>query len=235
MAAHQRLERVKIARLRRRDKEPITGPDYHRVTAVTRNTATGRAERTGSRCLATCDQAGRARAAPLPAASTKRPLSGVLLPVQAFALARLEVRSPIAARAPDSAIRRSHTPVCAPIDSRPPALHLRLTAASATSAFAACVATSPRPEPPLPGLRFPKWLPKRGCQLGDSQASTAQRSTRGVGGSGVVQHVVFARLKAGAASRRQRISTGMPGQHGEEWNAHERSHTATGRWVKHTR
>jgi hypothetical protein len=30
MAAHQRLERVTIARLRRRDKEPITGLDYHR-------------------------------------------------------------------------------------------------------------------------------------------------------------------------------------------------------------
>ena len=49
MAANQRLERVKIARLRRRDKEPITGLDYHRVAAVTRNTATGRAECTGSR------------------------------------------------------------------------------------------------------------------------------------------------------------------------------------------
>ena len=36
MAADQRLERVKIARLRRRDKEPITGLDYHRVAAITR-------------------------------------------------------------------------------------------------------------------------------------------------------------------------------------------------------
>ena len=36
MAANQRLERVKIARLRRRDKEPITGLDYHRVATVTR-------------------------------------------------------------------------------------------------------------------------------------------------------------------------------------------------------
>ena len=65
MAADQRLERVKIARLRRRDKKPITGPDYHRVAAVTRNTASGRARRTGSRYLAACDPS-------LPAASTKR-------------------------------------------------------------------------------------------------------------------------------------------------------------------
>jgi len=36
MAADQRLERVKIARLRRRDKEPITDLDYHRVATVTR-------------------------------------------------------------------------------------------------------------------------------------------------------------------------------------------------------
>ena len=49
MAADQRLERVKIARLRRRDKEPITGLDYHSVAAITRNTMTGRAERTGAR------------------------------------------------------------------------------------------------------------------------------------------------------------------------------------------
>jgi hypothetical protein len=88
MAADQRLERVKIARLRRRDKEPITGLDYHRVAAITPNTATGRAERTSSRYLATCKPAGRAP--PLPAASTKRPHFGVLSPVQCFALERFE-------------------------------------------------------------------------------------------------------------------------------------------------
>jgi hypothetical protein len=49
MTTDQRLERMKIARLRRRDKEPITGLDYHSVAAITRNTMTGRAERTGSR------------------------------------------------------------------------------------------------------------------------------------------------------------------------------------------
>ena len=34
MAAHQRLERLKVACLRRRDKEPITGLDYHCVAVV---------------------------------------------------------------------------------------------------------------------------------------------------------------------------------------------------------
>ena len=91
MAADQRLERVKIARLRRRDKEPITGPDYHRVAAVTRNTATGRPERTGSRCLAACDQAGRARAASARGLAQAAALQR-LAASAAFALARLEVR-----------------------------------------------------------------------------------------------------------------------------------------------
>jgi len=34
MAADQRLERVTIARLRRRDQKPITDLDYHRVLRV---------------------------------------------------------------------------------------------------------------------------------------------------------------------------------------------------------
>jgi hypothetical protein len=49
MKTDQRLERVTIARLRRRDKEPITGLDYPGVAAITRNAMTGRAQRTGSR------------------------------------------------------------------------------------------------------------------------------------------------------------------------------------------
>jgi hypothetical protein len=97
-------------------------------SARCRGLGTGRAERTGARCLAACDQAGRARAAP-PAASTKRPLSGDLLPVQPSRSCGSKCGTPMAARAPDSAIRRPHTPVCA-IDSRPPPLHLRLTAGS---------------------------------------------------------------------------------------------------------
>jgi hypothetical protein len=36
MTADQRLKRVKIAGLRRRDKEPITGPNYHRIATVPR-------------------------------------------------------------------------------------------------------------------------------------------------------------------------------------------------------
>ena len=37
MAAHQNLERRKVACLRRRDKEPITDLDYHCVAAVTKH------------------------------------------------------------------------------------------------------------------------------------------------------------------------------------------------------
>ena len=41
MAAHERLERLKVACLRRRDEEPITGLDYHRIAEVKRSTASG--------------------------------------------------------------------------------------------------------------------------------------------------------------------------------------------------
>jgi hypothetical protein len=84
MAADQGLERVKIARLRRRDKEPITGLDYHRVAAVARNTARGRAERTGSPMLSSLRPSQQGARAASVRSLDQPALFGVLLPCAAL-------------------------------------------------------------------------------------------------------------------------------------------------------
>lgn len=84
MAADQGLERVKIARLRRRDEEPITGLDYHRVAAAHETRLGGRAERTGSPMLSSLRPSQQGARAASVRSLDQPALFGVLLPCPAL-------------------------------------------------------------------------------------------------------------------------------------------------------